>query len=283
MSIFYVNGSLLPAGSAAISAHDRGFLLGDGLFETLCAVEGRPLYLAPHLARLTHGANVLGLPLPDQTTLTTALTDTLAANDLTTGHAILRLTVTRGVGPRGLAPPAACHPTVVVTAQAHSAAPASALRAVSAPFRLDATSPLAGLKTLNYLPQVLVRQAALAAGADDGIFLNHQGNLVEACASNLFWVHGGELFTPALSCGPLPGVIRARVLALAADNGLLAHQGVFPPAALLAADEAFLTNSVQGIVPLIWFDGRAVGHGRPGPITAHLQRLLANDPVAHRS
>ena len=115
--------------------------------------------------------------------------------------------------------------------------------AITLPFRWDAQSPLVGLKTLNYLPQVLGRQAALAAGADEGIFLNHTDNLVEGCASNLFWLQDNLLYTPALTCGPLPGITRAIVLTLASALGLSVCEGAFSQSHLAAADEAFLTNS----------------------------------------
>jgi len=196
---------------------------------------------------------------------------TLAANDLLSREAVLRLTVSRGAGPRGLAPPRRPSPTVVIVAMPLTAPLPVQQTAITLPFRLDAASPLVGLKTLNYLPQVLGRQAALAAGADEGIFLNHADALVEGCASNLFWVRGNLLCTPDLTCGPLPGITRAIALTLASTLGLSVREGAFARSALAEADEAFLTNSVLGFMPLTRLDDRAIGQGKPGPVTARLQ------------
>ncbi len=274
MSIVYVNGELLPEQAAHISVYDRGFLLGDGLFETMRATRGRVLHLDQHLARLGRGAAVLGFELLPQAELAAAVRATLAANDLSRGEAVVRLTVSRGAGPRGLAPP--LHPslTVVIIAMPLAAPLPVQQTAITLPFRLDAASPLAGLKTLNYLPQILGRQAALAAGADEGIFLNHADVLVEGCASNLFWVQGHHLYTPDLTCGPLPGITRAIALQLASTLGLAAHEGAFPRSQLAEADEAFLTNSVLGFMPLTRLDGRAIGQGQAGPVTTQLQAAL---------
>lgn len=274
MSFVHVNGELLPEQNARISVHDRGFLLGDGLFETMRAARGRVLHLDQHLARLSRGAAVLGFELPPQAGLADAVHSTLAANDLSSREAVVRLTVSRGVGPRGLGPPLRPSPTVVIIAAPLTAPLPVQQTAITLPFRLDAASPLVGLKTLNYLPQILGRQAALAAGADEGIFLNHADALVEGCASNLFWVRGNLLCTPDLTCGPLPGITRAIALTLASTLGLSVREGAFARSALAEADEAFLTNSVLGFMPLTRLDDRAIGQGKPGSVTARLQAAL---------
>ncbi len=271
MTLIYVNGELLADPSAQVSAQDRGFLLGDGLFETLAVYHGHILGLEQHLARLQRGAGVLGFDPPSAAELTVALRRTLVANGLQAQDAMLRLTVSRGVGPRGLLPPAQPTPTVVISAAPRAAAAPVSQSAITVPFRWDAASPLAGLKTLSSLPHILGRRAAQAAGAGEGIFLNHAGHLVEGCASNLFWVQDGVLCTPSLACGPLPGVTRAFVLTLAADLHLPARAGEFTRTDLLQASEAFLTNSLIEIASLTCCDGQPVGAGEPGPITARLQ------------
>jgi len=274
MSFVYLNGDLLSEQNVHISVHDRGFLLGDGLFETMRATGGRVLHLDQHLARLGRGAAVLGFELPPRAALADAVRGTLAANDLMGREAVVRLTVSRGVGPRGLTPPLHPSPTVVIVASPITAPPPAQQTAITLAFRLDAASPLVGLKTLNYLPQILGRQAALAAGADEGIFLNHADALVEGCASNLFWMQGNLLCTPDLTCGPLPGITRAIALTLALTLGLSVHEGAFSRSALAEADEAFLTNSVWGFMPLTRLDDRPIGQGQPGPVTARLQTAL---------
>ncbi|WP_454917548.1 aminotransferase class IV [Xanthobacter sediminis] len=255
----YLNGALLEAAEARIAPGDRGFTLGDGLFETLRVRDGAILRLEAHLGRLAHGAQVLGLPLPGLD-LAGALEATRAANGLS--DAVLRLTVTRGEGPRGVLPPAAPSPTVLVTA-APMAPPAPPVRLIIASrTRRNERSPLSGVKSLNYLDNILARQEAAAAVADDAVLLNTRDLVAETSIANVFAVIDGRLLTPPLADGALPGVMRAAVLALEGDERSLT------PADLGRAEEIFLTSSL-GLRPV------AALAGRPLPDTRVLARLRA--------
>lgn len=244
----WLNGAVLDANAACIAPADRGFTLGDGLFETMQAREGAVLRLDAHLARLARSVAVIGLTLP-AVDFPAALTATLAANGLASG--VLRLTVTRGPGPRGVLPPETPVTTVLITA-ASMAAPAPPARLVIAQVtRRNEFSPLAGIKSLNYLDNILARQEAAARGADDAVLLNTQGRVAETTIANIFVVRGGQMLTPPLSDGALPGVMRAEVLRLGAVERALA------PADLMAAQEIFLTSSL-GIRFVGEMDGRSL-------------------------
>lgn len=262
--IVYLNGNLLPAAQAALSPSDRGFTLGDGLFETIKVRNGRPLRLEAHWQRLDAGAGILRLALPlDLSGLSAAIAQLLAANNLT--DAALRLTISRGPGVRGLLPPDPTHPTILLTAGPLPPQPGPARVVTAATVRRNAFSPLARCKALSYLDNVLARMEADDKGADDALLLNTEGRVVETTIANLFIVTAqGDLVTPPVADGALPGVRRAEILRLgpAAEKSLAL-------ADVIAAREAFLTNALS-IRPLIALDGIPIGQGAVGPLTKSL-------------
>jgi branched-chain amino acid aminotransferase len=267
--VIYLNGQLVSPEDAAIDPTDRGFLLGDGLFETLRAYGGRVPWLDRHLDRLAAGAAVLGIPLP-ALDLGAAVVETLEANDLATADAALRITLTRGPGPRGLVPLATPRPTLMIAAHPLQSPAGAPLRAMIAATRRNEHSPLANLKSLNYLDNVLAHREAAAAGANDGLLLNTAGRLASASAGNLFLVRQRTLLTPPTSEGVLPGITRAVVLDLAPELGLTAVETPLEPDQLDQAHEAFVTNSLIELRPLVAVDGRPIGDGAPGPATDRL-------------
>ena len=268
-----LDGRLLEASDAALPLDDRGLLLGDGLFETLRAEAGRALDLEAHLERLRAGARALKIPLPEAD-LPRAIDALLAANGLSQGSAALRITLTRGSGPRGLLPPSAPRPRLFMTAVAWTPPPREPLRAILAGVRRNEHSPLSRLKTLNYLDNVLARLEAEERGADEALMLNTAGRLVCATAANLFLVRGRRLFTPPVTEGVLPGIARASVLDLAPRLDLSVAEVPLEPAQLWEADEAFLTNSLIGLRSVVEVDGRAIGDVAPGPVTVRLKEAL---------
>ena len=273
--LLWVNGELLPAGEAAVDPRDRGFTLGDGVFETMRVRGGAVLRIERHLSRLRAGAAVLGLsPLPRDEDLADAITRTLAANGLT--DAAVRLTVTRGVPKsRGLLPHPEPSPSLVVHAEPFTGYPAElydrGARAVVGSILRNEHSPLARVKSLNYLDNVLARREAEARGADDALLLNTAGGLSCASAANLFLLLDGVLVTPSAASGALPGTLRGLVAAeLAPRAGLEVVERAVRPEELRAAKEVFLTNALLGIVPLTEVDGLPIGTGGPGSISAEL-------------
>lgn len=284
----WVDGRLVPVGEPALHVTDRGFQLGDGIFETLRARRGVIVEWDEHRARLREGAAVMAIPLPPDEILERGVRELLDAEHLSgpgddrfaPGDASVRITISRGpLERRGTLPPGWDHasPTVVIQAWCH-VPPASGLlergvRAVAASVRRDPASPLAGIKATSRADYVYAKLEAERAGADDALFLTIDGRISEATSANVFAIVGEELLTPPTGAAILAGTTRTWLLA---DRAVRAH-GLRPgerdlgPDDLVAADEAFLSSSVAGIVPLVALDGRPVGSGRPGPRSAALR------------
>lgn len=255
-----LNGTLVDAGAARIDPSDRGFTLGDGLFETIAVKSGAPRRLDAHLARLHDGAAMLDLPLPwTDAQLAQWIAATASANAL--ADAVVRLTVSRGPGPRGVLPPPAPTPTLVIAAAPLPDTSAAVALITATRTRRNQHSPLARIKSLNYLDNVIARAEAAAAGADDALILNTDGRVAETSIANIFALIGGRLVTPPVADGALPGVMRAEVmrLARAAERSLAADD-------LRAASEVFLTSAL-GLRAVVALDGQAIGDGAPGLIT----------------
>lgn len=269
--MIFLGDRLVTPEAARIDPADRGFTLGDGVFETLRAYAGRPFRLDAHLARLEAGAAALGIPLPlPAARIATAVAETLAANGLAMGDAAIRITLSRGPGARGLLPPEAPRPTLMISAAAYQPAPPRILSAVIIDIRRNEHSPLSRLKTLSYLDNVLAQREAAERGADEAVLLNTTGRLACSARANLFVLRGRTLLTPPVSEGVLPGIARAEVLAIAADLGIHAHETPLERNALADADEAFLTNSLIEVSALGRIDGRTIGNSDAGPFTASI-------------
>lgn len=267
-----LNGTLIDAEAPALAAGDRGFTLGDGVFETLAVRDGQVRRQDRHLDRLHHGLAVLGIAPPDRAELAAALEDTRAANALSDG--VLRLSVSRGPGGRGVAAAGAGPATVLVTAQA-GRPPQTPLSAVVArALRRNPRSPTSRIKSLSYLDNVLARREAERRGAGEALLLDTRGRLAEASVANVVLDLDGAAVTPPLADGALPGVTRAVLL----EAGLLTVARV-PGAALNAAREIVLINSL-GVRAVICLDGRAVGAGATGPLCRRLRRAAAEETDA---
>ena len=257
--LIHLNGALVSAAEARVDPADRGLTLGDGLFETIRARGGRPLRLAAHCARLRAGAEVLDLPVPvSDEALGRALEETLKANAVTDG--VLRLTLTRGPGPRGLLPPPQPRPTLLITAAAEASSPSPIRAVIATTTRRNEHSPLSRCKCINYLDNILARLEAAKRGAEDALLLNTAGRLAGTTIANLFLVIDGAVVTPPVADGALPGVMRGEVLAAAG-----AEERSLKPEDLARASEAFVTNCL-GIRPVVSVDGAPMGDGRPGPV-----------------
>lgn len=273
----WLDGALVDAAGARIDPADRGFLLGDGLFETLRAHEGRVVRLARHLARLRQGADALGIGLAlDDDAIARALHETLDANGHGKGGAALRLTLTRGPGPRGLQPPADETPTLVIATFAlpppRPPAQAEIVRSVAR----NQGSLTSRLKVLGYLDNILALREAQGAGGDEAIMLNTAGRLACASAANLFLVSEGCLLTPPADEGVLPGVTRGRLLELAPTLRIESLERPLEVAAIEAAEEAFLCNSLALVRPVARIGQHPLP--APGPVTAALTAALLVDP-----
>jgi len=255
-----------------IPTDDRGFALGDGLFETVLAREGELVLWPAHLARLARGCAVLGLPAPDAGACREAARAALDQAGLAAARAAVRLNWSAGPGGRGLDRPEPMRPRL--TAQAAPAPrPAGPVAVATAAVRRNQGSPAARLKTLSYLDNVLARREARAAGADEAVMLNAAGDLACAAAGNLFWIAGGTLHTPALECGVLDGVMRGALVDRARAAGWRVVETAAPRSALDAAEAVLLTNSLIGVRAVARLDGRDLP---PHPAAAELAALVSD-------
>lgn len=233
-----------------IELDDRGLTLGDGLFETLLALDSRLQHAEAHLARLTAGCAQLGLPAPGADQALAAMTDALRSAGLEHGRAAVRLSWTAGRGGRGLERPPNLSPQLFATA-APAPSWSTPARLCLASVRRNEGSPASRLKSLSYLDNILARREASAAGGDEAVMLNNAGYVAGASAANLFWRDGEALCTPALDCGVLAGTTRARVLARASFEGREVREGRFTLADLVRGRGLFLTNALIGERPAL--------------------------------
>jgi branched-chain amino acid aminotransferase len=268
--LVYHCGQFRPAQETTISIFDRGLLYGDGLFETLRVHNGHPLRWDQHFDRLRLGAEFLGITLPQSPAeLRTAAARLAELNQTST--ALLRLTLTRGVGPRGYSSAQATHPTLLMTLHPAPSvdphAPPCWHLVTSTRIRLCPEESLTRFKTCNRLPYILARQEADAARVDDALILNTRGEVAETSAANIFRLSHGNLETPTLQSGALPGVTRATVLSLARELGLPTRERAMVPDELFAADAVFLTLTSLGLVEVISLDRRPLARS---PLVASL-------------
>jgi aminodeoxychorismate lyase len=256
----FLDGCYVPAGEARVSVFDRGFLYGDGLFETVAVHQGSPFRWSAHWQRLLHAARVMRLELPlgeaDMRQILAELNRRNAAADCVT-----RLTITRGIGPRGYSPRHARDPVVVVSQHRFAVTPGAELRGwrvVTSRFRVLANDPVATLKSCNRLVQVLARAEAEGQGADEALLLNSDGYVAELAGANVFAVTQGRVMTPALSSGALPGVTRAVVLERLRAQDIVCSEEAMTPEDLRRADGVFATLTGLGIVQVTMLDGVAL-------------------------
>jgi aminodeoxychorismate lyase len=258
--LIFLNGQFVPEERAVVSVFDRGFLYGDGLFETMRVFNGKPFRWAQHLERLEHGAEFLKIKLPfSPDALRDFARELIAKNEMP--DALLRVTLSRGVGVRGYSPKGADSPTLVMSLHAAPGAGAPLRwKLITSSHRLPAKEALAQFKTCNKLAQILARAEADAAGADEALLLNTDGFVVEGASSNLFWIERGAICTPPLASGVLPGVTRAVVLELCRTLAVETREIQISSDQLRKAEGIFVSLSSLGIAEAVSLDGKTCGH-----------------------
>jgi para-aminobenzoate synthetase component 1 len=260
LRLMVIDGEFIEADESRRRALTPGVLRAPGVFETLRVSRGRVFFFPEHIRRMKKSLLALGMSCPaDPSDFLRNAARLSALQKIREGR--LRLAVWReGRRPRWCV---AAEPYDPPRFRRGFQATVSACR-------VPATGPQVGHKMVRYAPYYAESRKAAAKGYDEALFLNRQGHLAEGSRTNIFWVNGGVLWTPALKTGCLPGIVRAKVLALARDSGRVIRRGAYPPDALFEAEEAFLTNSLIGIMPLLKIDGYDIGRGRPGKVTAAL-------------
>jgi branched-subunit amino acid aminotransferase/4-amino-4-deoxychorismate lyase len=282
-SHIWLDGRLLPSDAAHISVYDRGFQLGDGIFEALRARRGVAIELAGHLARLHGSLAALAFELPFGDEVVAAGIDELLAAEgwdgagspdgiESPGDAVIRITVSRGFDPtRDVKPNAAGRATVAIQAWPFSPPSARALRdgerLITSCVHRDADSPISGIKTTSRAELVYARIEAERAGADDAIFLTTDGRLTEATTSNVLLINGDVCATPRLGTGLLAGTTRAWLVEHGDAVGLAMVQRDLRLEDVFAAQEMAVCASIGGVIPVTSLDGQQIGDGRPGPRT----------------
>jgi len=273
----YLNGCVVPRSEARISVSDRGFLYGDGFFETMRIVGGRPFRLEAHLERMRQSCLAAGWGgAPDDREIREAVEALVRANGVREGY--LRITVSRGEHRGALTDLEAREPTVLVDAHAMELPPLESpppFTLARSAFPVNERSPLARHKALSYQQNLLALADGRRRGADEVYFVNTRGLLAEGAISNLFLVWDGVVGTPDVRCGLLPGITREAVREICADAGIPLETGEYPEGELGTADEVFCTNSLRGIVAVERIVDTPPRDFTAHPLTARLQGLYA--------
>lgn len=261
----FLNGKFLAAQEASLPVISEGFLYGQGLFETMRSFNGSIVYFDRHLERIKNSCKRLDIHFPYAVSaLKRYVEQTVKANGFR--DAYVRLTLWKKQGK--------VTDTLIVS-RSYRAASAKEYKegfsCLPSEIRINENSFISCLKTTNYLLYQLARQDAARKGYDEALLLNTQGHIAEASRSNIFFVKGKTFFTPALECGCLAGITRKAIFALAKRNGIKVCEGNFLPQEILSSEEAFLTNSLMGIMPIARI-GKAVIGKRPFELTVLLMK-----------
>ena len=267
----YLNGEYLPLGNCCIPANDRGFILGDAVYEVIAVYDNVPFETEKHLVRLEHSLGSSGIPHPHSRDEWLAIFQRLIQSEKARDFG-LYLQVTRGAAPRDIAVPDKIKPLVFAMTMPHAApAPLTAIRAVT---REDFRWQRCDVKTTSLMASVMLRHNALDAGCNDAIMVR-EGKVTEATAANVFTVHGGELCTPPKGIYILSGVTRDVIIEIAAARGVRVREEWFDADHLLHADEVWLTSSTREITPVAEVDGRVIGDGASYPLQRQFSEWLA--------
>ena len=272
-----LNGRLVSLDEAQVSASDRGFLYGDGLFETIRIHAGRPFLWEWHMMRFTDGSEYLGITLPQSTgTLLGTVRELTDRNGCP--KSVVRITLSRGTGQRGYAVSGDETPTLLITQHPLPSPPSKPLSLVTTTARVAVGDPLAQVKSANKLDSILAKREATAKQADDGLMLNSSGNATETSSANLFWVENGVLHTPPISDGVLPGVTRRLVIDLASALGQAVREESGAPERLRQAEAVFVTSSATGVIAVGQLDSSTLG---TNPLVAQLQAAQEAELARH--
>lgn len=269
-SIVWLNGSLLPAAEARISPLDQGFLVGDGVFETLVARQSLPVAPAEHWRRLLNSCAKAGLEAPSENLFLEALQAVIKANQL--HDARLRVTLTRGESPPGPSTTLAKQTFLATAVPLKPWPPVE--RVCLAPWTQNEKGALCGIKSLSYAENLLALAHARSLGYGEALLANTRGELCEGTGSNVFLVIAGRLLTPPLSSGCLAGVTRALVLEACRREGLAVSEEPVPLGCLQECEELFLTSSTREVHPAAQVDERVLT--APGPVTQQVMKAYTS-------
>lgn len=274
MGLIYLNGKMVDKDDAKISVFDHGLLYGDGVFEGIRSYNGLVFKLKEHIDRLFESAHSIMLKIPlNKEKMIQAVVATLKANKLR--DAYIRLVVTRGPGDLGLDPRKCNSPTIFIIADKITLYPErfyrDGLKIITVPTQRNIPEALnPGIKSLNYLNNILAKIEAINSGVEEAIMLNHLGYVAECTGDNIFIMKDKALITPPPHVGILKGITRWAVMDLAKKIRVSVREDVLTRHDLFNADECFLTGTACEIIPVVEIDSRKIGTGRPGATTLKL-------------
>lgn len=256
--VIYFNKSMLDAAKARIAPVSSAMLYGRGVFTTIAVYQGQPFFWPEHWDRLTHHAQRLKISCDECTkeSVRTALQKLIAVNRVRDGRARVILLARPSPHVWQAKPPGPRQTDLLILTADPQKVPASGVSIAVSPYRFNSFSPLAGLKSLNYLDHVLSWEEAHARDFDEAVMLNERGEIVSATMANIFWVKEGTVYTPALSTGALGGVTRSCVIKLASEHFVPLIEGIYTMQDLTEADEIFLTSAGLGLALVTTFDFR---------------------------
>jgi branched-chain amino acid aminotransferase len=277
----YVNGRITPADEAVISIFDRGIVLGDGLFETVRAVDGKPQFFSLHYKRLAKSAKRLRIRLDVGEKKMSDLAELLCKMSRLS-DAVVRITLTRGRYLGGLAIDPKIPPSLIITAAPVSGLPPEIYEKgvkviVSTVSKAAASGLDATIKSTNYLANIFAKAEADRKGGYEAILLGPRGEIAELSTSSFFCVIGGEVVTPPIGLGILPGITRQILLRILRRERIPCREGAIFPKDVPRMEEAFLSSSVRGLVPITRIDGKKVAGGKVGPVSRRLRELYARE------
>ena len=270
----WIDGKFYDKADAKISVYDHGLLYGDGVFEGIRVYNGRIFECEAHLDRFWASAKAIRLTVPlSRDALRAAMEETVRLNGFKDCY--IRVVVTRGPGDLGIDPRKSSRPSVFIIADLIAVYPKEIYEKgmsliTSSVIRNHPTALSARIKSLNYLNNILAKIEANDAGASEAVMLNHEGNVSECTAENIFIVRGAQVQTPTASDGILEGVTRKVMLQLCKSMQIPCVEKILQRHDLYIADECFLTGTGAEVAPVTKIDGREIGTGQPGPITRRL-------------
>lgn len=278
-TVVYLNGQFVSKEEAKVSIFDHGYLLGDGIFETLRSYGGVIFKLEEHLQRLFNSANYMMLTIPrSKIELTDLAYQALEKSSLR--DAYLRITVSRGVGERGINPDFCKEPTLsIIVKEVPEYPPESYTAGIETMIvsirKMSHESLSPQIKSCNYQNNILAKIELNQRGLIEGFLLNHEGYLAEGTVSNVFIVKNGNIMTPSPACGCLEGITRQTVIELTQKElQLNVQETQLTRYDLYTADECFITNTIMELMPVVNVDGRVVGNGQPGVLTRQIHTLF---------
>ena len=269
----WIDGKLYDKADAKVSVYDHGLLYGDGVFEGIRVYNGKVFECGAHVDRLWASAKAIRLVIPmSKEQLVSAIEETVRVNNFKDCY--VRAVVTRGVGDLGIDPRKSPKATVFVIADLLVHPPDVHQKGISvitaSVIRNHPNALSARIKSLNYLNNVLAKIEANDAGAGEAVMLNHEGNVSECTAENIFIVRKGQVQTPNTTDGILEGVTRAVIIRLCQRMQIPFVEKILQRHDLYVAEECFLTGSAAEVVPVTRIDNRTIGTGQPGVLTVRL-------------